>query len=387
LITYFNHSIHVAESRWERRHFLANWWRIFAGDPYWVPPLYPTLRRGLEPTRNPHLARMTPIFIQAEALSRRQAQTGRDSWSSSTWSGSLGFGRTVATTAALCDPRREDGVAYLALLGCVNDADSLGFLFYKLAEALWARGCRRVVGPTGLSPYLEPGALEDHWNQLPPLHTAYNPPYLPEILHSLMGPLVSSRLYHLEIPDELHEEFHEELLPSPPGPAELSLLEPARLVTDLLPLLATACSPWANFPSPDAEEAAFLMRWLGHWPLYGWLAQVGGEPVGFVLLGPDVAPLLRRSQGGRFPPWRLWLAWRSRKRLREGRLFYGGVSPEWQGQGIGGQLLHQTLVTGQHLGWERLSIGPVPDNAPAKAFLECLDAHPSQTYRIYQREL
>ncbi len=236
-----------------------------------------------------------------------------------------------------------------------------------------------MVGPMGLSPYLEPGALEDHWNQLPPLHTAYNPPYLPEILHSLMEPLVSSRLYHWEIPEPLPS--------SPPGPAELSPLEPSRLTTDLLPLLAAACSPWADFPPPDAEEAAFLLRWLGRWPLYGWLAQVGGEPAGFVLLGPDVAPLLRRANGGRFPPWRLWLAWQSRRRLRGGRLFYGAVSPEWQGQGIGGQLLHQALVTGHDLGWRTLSIDPVPDNAPARAFLERLDAHPRQTYRIYQREL
>jgi GNAT superfamily N-acetyltransferase len=379
VITYFNHSIHIAGSRWERRRSLANWWRIYAGDPYWAPPHYPTLRGALEPTRNSHLARMAPIFIQAEAQSRRQTQTGRDPWSSMTWSGDLGFGRPVAMTAALCDPRRGDGAAYLALLRCVNDADSLEFLFYKLAEALWARGCQRVLGPIGLSPYLKPGTLEDHWNQLPPLHTAYNPPYLPEILHGLMQPLVTSRLYHLEIPPELP--------PSPAAPACLSPLEPARLSTDLLPLLAMACSPWSELPPPDAEESAFMLRWLGRWPLYGYLAQIGGEPVGFVLLGPDVAPLLRRANGGRFPPWRLWLTWRGRRQLQAGRLFYAAVIPEWQERGIGRQLLHQSLVTGHRLRWRTLSIGPVPTTTPAAAFLESRGAHPRQTYRLYQRDL
>jgi len=379
LITHFNCSSRIAESRWERRRFLADWWRIYAGDPYWAPPYYPTLRRALEPAHNPHLARMTPIFIQAEALSRRQTQAGRDTWSSSAWSGGLGFGHTVAAAVALCDPRREDGAAYLALLHCVNDADSLEFLFYKLAEALWTRGRRRLLGPMGLSAYLEPGALEDHWNHLPPLHTAYNPPYLPEILHSLMETLTSSRLYHLEIPKELP--------PSPPGPAELSPLEPARLAADLLPLLAVACSPWSDFPPPDAAEGAFLMRWLGHWPLCGWLAEVAGEPAGFVLLGPDVAPPLRRADGGRFPPWRLWLAWRSRRRLQGGRLLYAAVSPPWQGQGLGRQLLRHALATGHQLGWRTLSIGPVPTTAPAAAFLERHGASPRQTYRLYRVNL
>jgi len=107
----------------------------------------------------------------------------------------------------------------------------------------------------------------------------------------------------------------------------------------------------------------------------------------FVLLGSDVAPLLCRANGGRFPPWRLWLAWRSRRRLRGGRLLYAAVSPHWQGQGIGRQLLRHALVTGHQLGWRTLSILPVPTSAPAAAFLERHGASPRQTYRLYQMDL
>lgn len=382
MITYFNHSIRIAEGRWERRRFLADWWRIYARDPFLVPPYYPALRRELEPAHNRHLARMAPIFITAEALPRRQTEPRRRhnyAWASTDTSAGLAFERSVAATVILCDPRRDGGAAYLALLRCVNDADSLEFLFDKLAEALWTTRCRRLVGPIGLSPYLEPGALEDHWDQLPPAHTSYNPPYLPEILHGLMQPLDSGRLYHLKIPGELPL--------SPPGPAELSPLEPARLATDLLPLVATACASWADFPPPDAEEAAFLLRWLGRWPLYGWLAQIDTAPVGFILMAPDISPPLRRVNGGRFPPWRLWLTWRGRQRMREGRVLYAAVTPERQGQGIGCQLLGQALVTGHQLGWQTLSIGPVPATAPATAFLERFGARPRQTYRLYQRDL
>jgi len=106
-----------------------------------------------------------------------------------------------------------------------------------------------------------------------------------------------------------------------------------------------------------------------------------------VLLGPDLAPPLRRANGGRFPPWRLWLAWRSRRRLRAGRLFYAAVSPQWQVQGIGGQLLAQALATGHQLGWRTLSIGPVPSTTLATAFLERHGASPRQTYRLYQVNL
>jgi GNAT superfamily N-acetyltransferase len=73
--------------------------------------------------------------------------------------------------------------------------------------------------------------------------------------------------------------------------------------------------------------------------------------------------------------------------MRAGRVLYVAVIPEWQGKGIGRQLLHQALVTGNQLGWQALSIGPVPTTAPAVAFLERRGAYACQSYRLYQRDL
>jgi ribosomal protein S18 acetylase RimI-like enzyme len=230
-----------------------------------------------------------------------------------------------------------------------------------------------------LSPHLGTGLLVDHWDELPPLHSPHNPPYVPELLEGAMRPLGHSRLYQLTIPLERP--------PAPPTPAQISPLDPARLATDLLPLLEAACPSWGNFVLPDAKEAAFLLRWVGRWPLYGRLAQIQGEPAGFVLLGPDLSLPLRQAGGGRNLLGRLWFKWRSRRPVRRGRLLYGGVSPRWRGQGIGHQLMHQALVIGQEQGWRTLSIGPIPSTAPACAFLAHQGAHPRQTYVLYQRNL
>jgi GNAT superfamily N-acetyltransferase len=237
----------------------------------------------------------------------------------------------------------------------------------------------RLIGPTGLSPHLGTGLLQDHWDELPPLHSPYDPPYMLEAVDSAMRPLGRSRLYHLEIPPERP--------PAPPALAQLSPLEPARLASDLLPLLAAACPSWADFAPPDAKEAAFLLRWLGRWPLYGWLAQVQGEPVGFVLLQPDLSPRLRRAGGGRRRLWRPWLTWVSQRPARQGRLLYGAVLPQWRGRGIGRQLLHQALITGHEGGWRTLSIGPLPTTSSACAFLERQGARSRQSYLLYQRDL
>jgi GNAT superfamily N-acetyltransferase len=378
MVTYFNHYTCVAQNRWQRRAFLSGWWRIYADDPRWAPPYFPTLRRELEPEHNPHLARMNPVFIHNQALPKRRSSTRRDAeWTAST--GNPFSERTVAATVALCDPRQGNRTVYLGLLRCVNHAESLEHLLDGLSEHLWANGCRRVVGPTGLSPHLETGLLEDHWNQTPPLHTAYNPPYMPEVVSSLFEPVSIGRLYHMPVSLHIPAAYSTQ--------AQILPFGLARLATDLLPLLQVACSPWTDFAAPDADEASFLLRWLGRWPLFAWLAEVDDKPAGFVLLQPDVSPLLRRSNGGRHPLWRLWLAWRVQRPVRQGRVVFGGVLPQYQGQGVGRELWHQVLVTAHLQGWKTLSIGPLPDTSPACAFLEGQGALPRQTYRLYQRTL
>jgi ribosomal protein S18 acetylase RimI-like enzyme len=262
---------------------------------------------------------------------------------------------------------------------CANDAESMERLLYYLAEPLRARGYRKIIGPTGLSPHLGSGLLQDYWNITPPLHTPYNPPYLPEISGHVWQARSSGRLYHLPVPSRPRS--------GPAAPATLTLLNPERLITDLLPLLASACPLWLDFTSPDAKEAAFLLRWLRQGPLWGWLACVGAQPAGFILLQPDLSPRLKLTGGGYNPLTRLWLAWTVRRPVQRGRILFAGVLPDWRGQGIGRQLLHQALVEAQQRGWESVSIGPLPTTAPGSRFLEHLGAQPRQTVLLYQVEL
>jgi GNAT superfamily N-acetyltransferase len=370
---YFNHRSTVVHGWWEQRRFIGGWWQIYAGDPKWVPPYYPALQRALQPASNNHLARMSSLLVYTEALPRRLRP------SDSSLDAPL-LERIVAAAVVLTDPRRRrDGAAYLALLHFVNDADTLGRLLETIAELVRGKGNRRLIGPTGLSPYLETGLLQDYWNEIPPLHTSYNPPYLPKIADTVLFPWARSQLYQLEIPPELP--------PAPPARARLVPLEPARLCTDLLPLMVAACPVWGGFAPPDTEEVDFLVNWVSRWPLFGWLAEVDGQPVGFILLQPDLAPRLQRAKGGRNLLWRMWLAWSSRQPTGYGRVLFAGVLPDWQSQGIGRQLLYQGLLTGQQQGWQHLSIGPIPSAAPANKFLTRHGAQPRQTYLLYQREL
>lgn len=376
---YFNHRVHVIDaaqaSWWERREFVQAWWSLYADDRRWTPPEYTALRRELDPRRNSHLARQETALVYVDALQRSGAGAPRPDQPLPT-TGILE--RPLAAAVALIDPRRRGKTAHVALLHLSNDYESFERLYYRLVEDLSFAGYRRMVGPVGLSPHLGGGILVDSWNLWPPAHTPSNPPYVPELLERKFRPLSPySRLYHkIILPGDAEAVS---------GPAVLTPLEPGRLAGDLLPLLAAATeNPSAGFPPPDADEAAFLLRWLRPETLIGWVAESSGRPAGFVLLQADAADQARRAGGGR----RLWQRiarplWQARK-ARAGRLLFAAVTPELRGQGIGGQLWVAALETAAARGWQSLAVGPLPHESAATAFVENRGAVAGQTYRLYE---
>ncbi len=375
MITYFNYTNHIAEGWWDRRDFIQHWWRIHATDARWTPPHYGVLRQVLNPERNPYLAQRSPLLLHLEALPQRA--TSGNTIGGTGFAGAL-MEEPVATGVMLVDRRRRDATAYLSLLNCVNDVEALERLIGAFMEKLGETGCQRLLGPTALSPHLPSGVLQNFFHVAPPLHTPYNPPYLPELMESVLQPFAHSRLYFIETPIEL---------PSAKQPrAQLVPLDPSRLSGELRPLLAAACEANGNFPPPDIDEAAFLLRWLQVWPLTGWLAQVDRTPVGFVLLQPDLTNSVRRAHGGRNLLGRLWLAWRSQRAVSAGRLLFGGVLPAWRAHGIGQQLWRQALQTAQQQHWQSLTIGPVAQGKAGAMFLEKVGAQPRQQYALYTSE-
>ena len=381
-MSYYNYRTYYAASSWDRRSFLNAWWRINQRDPNWVPPYYPTLRRELNPAHNPHLARLNPVFVHLEALPRRERSSKGQSeynFARSAAVPGLVMETPVASGLLLSDPRQPIPTIYIALLHTVNDPGPLGRLLDEVTDIARQRGCRKVIAPTGISSHLNSGLLQDHWNKIPPLNTPYAPPYSADIFGKYMHPLSHRRLYQLSIPAKVE----------PPSNriAELIPLQPERLKSDLLPLFAATCPRNSFSQPPDEQEAAFLTRWIKDWFPVGWLAQINDTPVGFVLMQPDLAPILKRYQGGHNLIQRGLLQLESKRPLSSGRVLFGGVLPEWRRRGIGTQLLTRMMRSAKELKWQSLSIGPVPESSDAAAFLSHHHAIPLQTYCLYEREL
>lgn len=372
---YFNHDTHSAESRWERRGFVRRWWRLNRADRRWTPPDYRMLCRALVAQQDGHLQRGPLALIWVEALPGRPRRPDEPLRGMAVGM----MEEPVAAAVVMADPRRRDRTAYLALPACANDEESLDRLLAAAQEHAWSLGCDRLLGPVGLSPYLQAGALCDHFHRAPPLYTPYNPPYLPDVLQTSLDAIRMTQLYQVAVSAPAPSAPP----PAAVGPAQLVPLDPARLAGDLLPLFAATLAEGADFPPPDAAEAAFLLAWWGCYPLAGWLALADATPAGYVLHQPDLAPLLRRADGGRGWWRRGWLAWRRTRPVDAGRLLAGGVLPAWRGRGIGSQLWQQTLADAAAQGWQTLTLGPLDPQGQAAVFFAARGAIAQQRYALY----
>lgn len=384
---YFNYRIHARDaaeaSFWERREFLNAWWAQYRDDSHWTPPRYGRLRRELDPSRNDHLTRLRLSLLHIDALYRTGLLRSRTDSQEIPLTSVLE--RPLAAAVAVIDPRRKGRTAHLALPHFSSDEEAFDRMYYHLVETLSGEGYHRIVGPVGLSPHLGSGLLVDGWDEWPPLHAPSNPPYVPELVERRWQPMQTGRLYRAAVPSRPNA--------SRPGPATLRPFDPARLAADLLPLLIDAAeNPTAAFPPPDAAEAAFLLRRLEPDTPTGFLAEIDGDPVGFVLLCPDTAGRLRATRGGRS-----WLRralygldalFSPGRRESTGRILFAVVRPSWRGQGIGGQLWDQALrAAGDHR-WDALTIGPVwrpkTGASATEAFLEGRADVMRQSYRLYE---
>jgi GNAT superfamily N-acetyltransferase len=374
---YFNYSAHWPSNWWDRRSFLHAWWKIYEGDRQWTPPSYAALARLIQSPADPLATRLATQPLYLEAMPRRGSGGSGPppAIGTTTLTAAVAFEEPVAATLVQIDRRRDDDAAYLGLLRCANDEETLERVLAKAFEHAAEGGCGQLLGPTGIFPAWNPGALVNHFNRTPPWHTPYNPPYTSDLMATLMEPWLETELYEVAVPAKL---------PAAPVVAAIEPLALYRLAGDLLPLLAASTGLHPYFPAWDELEARTLLQWQQTTtPPQAWLAVVEGAPAGFVMVQADLAPLLRRTGGGRRWLGRGYLALRRNSQVTAGRVLLGAVAPAWRSRGIGQQLWRQALAYAQQMGWQALTCGPLAIGSEGAAFLTRQGARARQRYVTY----
>jgi len=364
--------------RSELRRFVNLPWRLYDGDPYWVPPLKKQVR-GLLDTSHP--------FYEGGRAQRELFLARR---------GDRIVGRVAAIVNRAHNEFHSDDNGFFGFFECEDDAEAAAGLVE--AAALWVRerGCTALAGPVNPSTNYEAGLLVQGFDSSPAVMMTYNPRRYVELLEGA-GLTKFKDLYAYSSPVhagslERLERFAERARRREPDlvTRDVDLREFNREVALIREVYNAAWEDnWGFVPVSEAE-----FEWLARdlKPLVDpellRIAFMGDEPVGFLLALPDVNPALAVLNGSMWNPIRLLQAMLIGRRRAGLRLITMGVKEEFRLRGVEGVMFYEGLSAALRRGYSTCEYSWIlEDNELAKRTVRLMNADLTKTYRIYHRAL
>lgn len=367
-------SIEPVTSRRLLREFIGLPWRLYRGDPNWVPPLVSEERKLLDPSRgNPFFRRAEPALF----LARGERGALR--------------GRVAAIENRAHNAFHNDRVGFFGFFECENDPAVARALLDAARGWAKARGLDRLRGPVNPSTNDSCGTLVEGFDRPPVFMMTYNPPYHDGLLAACgLGKVMDLKAYYLSdraMPIERLERLARRLV----GKEDLRVrsVDLGRFreeVQTIRELYNRAWAPNWGFVPMSEEEFDYAAKGFRAVvvPDFLLIAESGGRPVGFTLALPDLNRAIRCANGRLFPfGW--WKMWRALRRIRFARVLTLGIVPEHQAGGAGALLYYELLKRGNAMGYHEGEMSWVLEtNTLMNRAMETMGGRVYKTYRIYE---
>jgi GNAT superfamily N-acetyltransferase len=373
--------IEVSEvtSRRERDAFIKFQWQIYANDPAWVPPLIIERKKFLDRKRH-------PFYRHGDAALFLARKNGKIA------------GRIMASDDPNYNLLHQTNVGCFGLFECINDHDVAAALFERAASWLRGKGRAEIMGPIDYSTNYVCGLLIDGFRFPPTISTAHNPPYYRQLIESC-GFTKAKDWYAWWFADPakaaarlrpVAERFRERW----PITIRAGNLENVRGESRRLREIYNQAweKNWGFVPFTEAE-IEFVTHELKPLviPEFALIAEVGGEPAGFILCVPDINVALRQINGRLMifglPIGLLKLLY-YKNRIQTARLIALGVIEKYRRSGIAEMLVlrivEDAMIKRGFAGELSLTL---EDNFVINRFLEGIGAQRYKTYRIYGKQL
>jgi GNAT superfamily N-acetyltransferase len=358
-----------------QREFVMFPYRLYRGDPNWVPPLISDEKNFLRPRHNPFL-RNNPVEL---FLCRRGGET---------------VGRVAAVLNRDHQRQHRDHCGFFGMFECVRDPQVAQGLLQAAAAWLQERGCDTLRGPASFSLNGIAGLLIDGFNRPPAVLMAYNPPYYRELLEGL-GFSQVMRFFAYEVTREtirfpraverLQERLRENNVcfrTFDPGHAE-------RDMAAIIDIFNQAWSDnWGFVPATLAEGLEDLKKMKPVFkPDLIFFAEKAGRPVGFSLSLPDINQALR-PLNGRLLPCNWLRLLRNLKKIDAIRVTLMGVLKEYRNLGIDLAFYKMTAENAYRHGIFKAEMSWILEsNEPMNRVLRHINAQVTKAYAIYEKKI
>lgn len=177
------------QSRRDLKKFITFPWKIYEGDPNWVPPLIMDRLDFFNPKKN-------PFYQHSEADLFMAYRNGEPA------------GRIAAIKYARHLETYNDHTGFFGFFECVDDASVANALFDQACQWVSDRGLTRIRGPMNFTINDEAALLVDGFDRPPVLMMTYNPPYYVKLVTDYGFEKSQDFLaYYLETPEIIPERL------------------------------------------------------------------------------------------------------------------------------------------------------------------------------------
>ncbi|MBX3734572.1 MAG: GNAT family N-acetyltransferase [Verrucomicrobiae bacterium] len=362
----------------DRRRFLHVASRLRLNDPLWVAPLESEQHRVLGPGNPFHKHAAMELFVAT---------------------GPAGdVGRLAVIEDRTHNSIHGERTAFFGFFESVEDPAVSGALFNAAADWARHRGLDRLRGPMNPSINDECGLLVEGFDTPPAIMMPHNPPHHAHLLaasgFAKIKDLLAFQMRVADAPAAVLSRFLQKFARREPD-VTLRALERRTLGIEV-PKIRTVYNlawekNWGAVPLTPAE-IDFLVERLAPLLVPGlvWVAEVRGEPAGFLLALPDFNQVLRRLRG-RLLSVRLplvlpdLLGWRQPDAIRMVAL---GVRHEFQGRGIESAMLAKTLEACRRRHFATCEASwTLEDNTAVQRLIARFGGRRHKTYRIFEKPL
>lgn len=274
------------------RDFLNLPFRLYRGNPFWVPPLEMDMAAVLNPEKHPFYRHSEAAFFLAYAPDGRPV------------------GRLAAINNRRYNEYNHDQAAFFYWFECEDDIASARDLFTAACNWAQARGLTKMIGPKGFTPLDGAGILVEGFEYRPAFGMPYTLPYYPKLIEAAgfhpHRETVSGYLRRetARFPERIHE-----LAGQVAARRGLQIRtfrkrsELRRLTTVLKDLYnASLSGTRENYPLTDEDMAGMAdLLMLFADPALVKLVMKGERVVGFLLGYADVSAAIQKTRGRLFP--------------------------------------------------------------------------------------